>query len=473
VLSRIGATVSRYGMFAAGARVGVAVSGGADSVCLLHALVELAPQRGLSLAVLHLNHQLRGAESDADEEFVRTLAAGSGLEFVSRTVDVGKAAEETHDNLEQAARRARRAFFLDMLGSGVLDRVALGHTRSDQAETVLFRFLRGSGTAGLAAMRPVTPEGLVRPLIEIGRQEVRDYLLERGIAWREDSSNADLSFARNRIRRHLLPELVRGWNPGLEETLAGMARVAGDEEDYWEAEIERLAAGRLIAAPPAVLFATDWLRSLPRAAARRAVRKAIAMAKADLRSVDLRHIEQIMELVSSSEGSGRLQIPGLDVFRSFDQVRLAPPGIDTLEGRNYEIAAPVPGRVALPRLARVLELEIVEKCKVSGTTDGPAYVYNEGEGSDLDWGRVSGELRVRNWRPGDQYRPVGHARETKIKTLFQEARIPLWERRSWPVLTCGEVILWAAGFGPAAEFAAGPRTDAVLKVRELAESTEL
>ena len=437
-------------------------------MCLLHALVELAPRWELSLSVLHLNHKLRGAESDGDEEFVRALAGRLGLEFLSRAADVSA----VRDNLEQAARNARREFFLELLGSGALDRVALGHTRSDQAETVLFRFLRGSGTAGLAAMRPVTAEGFVRPLIEIGRAEVREYLASRGIEWREDSSNADLSFARNRIRHELLPSLARDWNPGVEETLAGMARVAADEEAYWEREIERLSAGRLVAAPPAVLFPAEWVRSLPRAAARRAIRKAIALAKADLRSVDLRHVEQIMELVSSTEGSGRVQIPGLDVFRSFDQVRLAPPGTDTLEGRNYEVAAPVPGRVPLPRLSRVLMLEIIEKDKVSGTTGRPAYVYNE-DGSELDWGRVSGELRVRNWRPGDQYRPIGHAHETKLKTLFQEARIPLWERRSWPVLICGEAILWAAGFGPAAEYAAGPRTHAVLKVRELAESAEL
>lgn len=455
-------------MFAAGGRVGVAVSGGADSVCLLHALVELAPRWELALSVLHVNHRLRGAESDRDEEFVRALATRLGLEFLSRTADVS----EVRDNLEQAARNARREFCRELLSSGTLDQVALGHTRSDQAETVLFRFLRGSGTAGLAAMRPVTADGFVRPLIEIGREEVRKYLATREIGWREDSSNADLSFARNRIRHTLLPSLARDWNPGIEGTLAGMARVAADEEAYWEAEIERLSAGRLVMAPPAVLFPVEWMQGLPRAAARRAIRKAIALAKADLRSVDLGHIEQIMELVASAEGSGRLQIPNLDVYRSFDWVRLAPPGRDTLEGRNYEVSAPVPGRVPLPRLSRVLTLEIIEKSHVSGTTGRSGCVYNE-DGSELDWGRVSGELRVRNWRPGDQYRPIGHAHETKLKTLFQQARIPLWERRSWPVLIRGEAILWAAGFGPAAEYAAGPRTHSVLKVRELAESTEL
>ncbi len=231
-------------MFAPGQRVGVAVSAGADSVCLLHTLAELASRWNLTVSVLHLNHQLRGKESDADEEFSRILAGQLGLQFHCRQVDVRRVAQASRDNLEQAARRVRKEFFLDFLTRGVLDRVALGHTRSDQAETVLFRFLRGAGTAGLAGMRPVTPEGFVRPLIDTTRSEIHDYLVSRGIRWREDSSNNDRAFARNRIRQDLLPALTRDWNPSLPDTLGGVALIARDEEDYWDAEVARLIAGR-------------------------------------------------------------------------------------------------------------------------------------------------------------------------------------------------------------------------------------
>lgn len=470
MLSRIAATISRYRMFAPGQRVGVAVSAGADSVCLLHALAELASRWSLTVSVVHLNHQLRGKESDADEEFSRILAGQLGLEFHSSQVDVRRVAQATRDNLEQAARRVRREFFLDFLTRGVLDRVALGHTRSDQAETVLFRFLRGAGTAGLAGMRPVTPEGFVRPLIDTTRSEIHDYLVSRGIRWREDSSNNDRAFARNRIRQDLLPALTRDWNPSLPETLGGVALIARDEEDYWDTEVARLSAGRLLVRPPGVLFRTDWVRVLPRAVARRVLRKAIENAKGDLRAIDLRHVEGVLELIDSAEGSGRLQIPGVDVFRSFDWVRLAPPGTDTLEDRDYEVEARVPGRVTLPHGAGVLALEIVKE--TSGEPAGPACVYN-GKGSELDWGRISGSLLVRNWRPGDQYRPIGHASAIKIKDLFQKARIPLWERRRWPVITCQDSIVWAARFGPAAELAADPGTHTLLTVRQLVEDAEL
>jgi len=471
VLDRVAATIARYGMFAPGQRVGVAVSGGADSVCLLVVLRELAPRLGIALSVLHLNHRMRGEESDADEDYVRDIAARFDLELRSARADVPQIAAQTGDNLEQAARQVRREFFLGFLGRGVLDRVALGHTRSDQAETVLFRFLRGAGTAGLAGMRPLTREGLARPLIEIERPGVERFLEERGMAWREDASNSDRRFARNRIRHDLLPQLARE-NPALAATLARLATVAGDEELYWDAEIDRVAAGRLILRPPAVLFRRDWLRSLPPAVARRVIRRAIRAAKGDLRSIGMDHVERILELTGTRSGSGRLQTPGLDVVRSFDWVRLAPPGREGLKDRDYELPAEAAGRVDLPKSRGSLVLELVElEPGRQSATPGAASAYNK-EGTEVDWGRISGRLRVRNWRPGDRYRPVGHAYETKIGSLFQDGRIPLWERRGWPVITCGDSIIWAARFGPAAECAVSAGTRTVLRVHEVGDSSD-
>jgi tRNA(Ile)-lysidine synthase len=464
VIERVAATIARYGMFAPGQRVGVAVSGGADSVCLLLALRELAPGLGLSLSVLHLNHQLRGDESDADERYVGELASQYGLEVRSARADVLKIASETGDNLEQAGRRVRREFFLDFLRRGALDRVALGHTRSDQAETVVFRFLRGAGTAGLAGMRPLTREGLARPLIEIERAEVEQFLKDRGVVWREDASNRDPRFARNRIRHDLLPRLAQE-NPALPATLARLAVVAADEERYWEAEIDRVVGGRLIRRPPAALFRVDWIGALHPAVARRVIRHAIQAVKGDLLSIGMEHVERILELTENREGSTRLQAPGVDVLRSFDWVRMAPPGTYVEETRGYELRVPVPGNVELPGGRSSLSLGLQPEAAAAGSA------YNK-DGAELDWGRISGGLQVRSWRPGDRYRPLGHTCETKIKFLFQDARIPLWERRGWPVLTCGDSIVWCAKFGPATEFAISGRTRSVLRVRELGDITE-
>jgi tRNA(Ile)-lysidine synthase len=338
----------------------------------------------------------------------------------------------------------------------------LGHTQSDQAETVLFRFLRGSGTAGLAGIRPITNDGFVRPLIAIERAGVEQFLRDRKIAWREDSSNASLEFDRNRIRRELLPMLARDWNPAIAETLAHTADWALAEEAYWETEIARLAARHLLVKPPAVFFRADEMVALPEAAARRLARRAIEIVKGDLRGVDFAHVAAVLALASQQDGDGRLQVPGVDVYRSFEWMRLAPPGIDRLENRNFRFPAPVPGSVPLPGGGTAVLLELIENKE---PTETPESGYNGSMGC-LDWGRISGALELRNWRPGDQYRPVGHAAGERIKLLFQRARIPLWERRSWPVITSGSEIIWARRFGPAAELMATPQSRVLLKIQE-------
>jgi len=462
VLERVAEIITRYSMFQTGQRVAVAVSGGADSTCLLHVLFELAPRWNLHLSVIHLDHKLRGEESSEDARFVEQMAAALGLPFALTEVDVAKLARERGENLEQLARQERRRFFLDHLRAGAAGRVALGHTRSDQAETVLFRFLRGSGTAGLAGIRPVTDDGFVRPLIAIDRADVAQFLRDRKIAWREDSSNASLEFDRNRIRRELLPLLAREWNPAIAETLAHTADWALAEEAYWQTEIARLAGQQLLVKPPAVFFRADELQALPEAAVRRLARRAIEIVKGDLRGIDFAHIAAVLELASQQEGDGRLQVPGVDVYRSFEWMRLAPPGIDRLENRNFRYPAAVPGRVPLPEGASVVLLELIENKSFTETAESG---YNGSMGC-LDWDRISGALELRNWRPGDQYRPVGHAGGERIKLLFQQARIPLWERRSWPVITSGNEIIWARRFGPAADLVATPQSRVLLKIRE-------
>jgi tRNA(Ile)-lysidine synthase len=459
LLHRIAQTIERYRMFEPGQKVAIAVSGGADSVCLLHALVELTPRYGLQLAVLHLDHQLRGEESRADAAFVRDLAARLNLPFLLREADVAAAP----DNLEQAARQARLAFFRDVVAAGTAARIAVGHTRSDQAETVLYRFLRGSGTAGLSAIRPVTSEGVVRPLIEIERGEVLQFLCSRGIAWREDSTNADPAFARNRIRHRLLPQLTRDWNPALGQTLAHTADWALAEEEYWKAEIDRLASCHLIDKDGAVLVRADSLTGLPLAASRRLVRRALELVKTDLLGIDFRHIADILELAAGRLGTGRVQVPELDIQRSFEWLRISRRNQTAPAITSYHWAVTVPGTLQVPGTDFAICLELIEKAE---TFETPECVYNSEMGC-LDWRRLSGSLELRNWKAGDQYQPSGSTGEAKIKTLFQQARIPVWERAHWPVLTDGDSIVWARHFGPAAEFVAGPGCGPVLKIREV------
>ncbi|HRJ21232.1 MAG TPA: tRNA lysidine(34) synthetase TilS, partial [Bryobacteraceae bacterium] len=225
-------------MLPGGARVGVAVSGGADSVCLLDVLASMAAGQGWRLTVLHLNHGWRGAESDADAGFVEDLAGRYSLPCVT-----GKAAPPAGGNLEQQGREARRRFFAEQRRTLGLDRIATGHTLDDQAETVLFRALRGAGPGGLAGILPVTAEGIVRPLLGVKREWVLAWNRRRGLAWREDPTNADPRFRRNALRA-LLPELARLVNPAAVEALARLAVIAQDEEIDWCERVALLGVKR-------------------------------------------------------------------------------------------------------------------------------------------------------------------------------------------------------------------------------------
>lgn len=468
MVERVARFIHDHAMFGPGERIGVAVSGGADSVALLYCLLELAPAQQWKLTILHLDHCLRGAESAHDAAFVRDLARRLGLPCESGRVEVARLAGESRDNLEQAARRARYEFLGGFIDSGKVRRVALGHTLSDQAETVLFRFLRGAGTAGLAGIRPVTRDGFVRPLLAVTRPEIERYLHQRGIEWREDSSNRDTRFARNRIRHQLLPQLRREWNPALPETLARMARVATEEENYWAGEMDRLAAECFLRRNSAVLLRLDRVRNLPRAVLRRLVRRAVREATGAVRGIDFRHVERVVELVESPSGEGGASLPGLQVTRSLDWVRFASPEEAARSG-DYSIPLAVPGRFRLPHTDRCLQLEL--------TGDSEAYSidnrsYNT-KGEDwVDWRRLSGPLELRNWRPGDRFRKAGAKHRKKMKILFAEARVPSWDRHGWPIISCGETIVWSRKFGVAEGFAPTAGHGLVLRVQETGYESE-
>jgi tRNA(Ile)-lysidine synthase len=461
-VDRVARIITRYNMLSAGDRIGVAVSGGADSVVLLNVLQRLRSQFAAELFVLHVNHHLRGPESDEDEAFVRSLAAGLGL-----PIAVTDGAPQP-GNLEQEARLVRRQFFLACLRQYDLQKVALGHTRGDQAETVLFRFLRGSGLAGLAGMQPVTADGLVRPLLTISRDEIRLWAKAEGVEWREDSSNADPGFTRNRLRQHTIPALTQGYNPNLETVLAGTARLAQAEEDYWNRQIEPIYQETTRRTSLGSFCKIRAIGDLHLAVQRRLMRRAVAEVRGNLRGIDLDHIDAILALCRTEQGHDRVLIPGVDALRSFGDLLLTQPG--TLAGRTRQYC---------------FEIQIGEKCElpfdigsiyvnwVKSATEICANFKEERhlkqEAVDLDWdvlvqAGTSEALVVRNWEPGDEILRPGHGAAEKIKALFQENRVLLWERRHWPVLEIGKEIVWARKFGCAGKFKASGESSRVVRL---------
>lgn len=336
---RVLQSIRRNGLLKAGERVGVAVSGGADSVALLRALGAAREELGVVLHVVHFNHGIRGAESDADEQFVRELAKQVGLGD-SLHISRGDAPAESQRkklSLETAARELRHAYFDELLKSGTLDKIATAHTMDDQAETVLMRLLRGAGTRGLAGIYPEQKDlRIVRPLLEIRRAEVEAYLKTLGQDWREDATNRDPAHTRNRIRHELLPMLARDYNPRVVELLAALADTARGEEEFWQQEMARLlplverpgepvrGGGRSIATQPgAASFGLDLesLRKQPMAVQRRLVR---AAAAAHGISLDAEHVEEALRVVAG-EVKGCQWPGGWSLRRSARELRVQPP----------------------------------------------------------------------------------------------------------------------------------------------------
>jgi len=297
--------------------------------------------------------------------------------------------------------------------------------------------------------------------LDLSRFEIRDWLCEHAIAWREDETNQDRSFVRNRLRHDVLPMLAESFNPRLEEALANLATLAGDEEAFWDSFL----ADPIASTNQPLVIPTSTLTKVPTAVARRKIRQLIQAVKGDLHQIEFAHVERILGMCGSAEGHDRVQIPGLDIFRSFEWLRFAKLAPNRTE-RDFSLPLPAPGFAELPGTVIRITLRVLDKPEAA---DPRATVVNE---LDLERLRLPNgavpSLELRNWRPGDKYRPEGRCQEEKIKLLFQEGRVPLWERRDWPIIAYNGVILWTRRFGVAADFAASPGARRVLRIDESA-----
>ena len=477
---RVRTMMARHRMAAPGDRVAVGVSGGADSVALLRILHGLQDQLGIRLVALHFQHGLRGAESAADEEFTSRLAARLGIEFIREEADVAAWAKSRRMNLEDAGRCLRTGFFERLLEEGRITRVATAHTADDQAETVLAHLLRGSGLAGLAGIYPVAGH-VVRPLLEVRRAELREWLTGISQPWREDSTNADTTRLRARLRHELVPMLEREFQPHLTGHLCRLAELARDEEQFSavlaEARFRTLA--RVRASGP-VLHAEDLLAPLPpsllpdregqTALARRLVRRAVKEVLGHRRGLTAEHVESVLHLARERMSGHRVQLPhGVQVLRDFEDIVFTHGHQTGRKGRLKEqeageysipVALPEHGRVEVivPAIRRRMCLKVVDCAAGAGET--------KLTDDALDAGRLSPPFLFRNWHPGDVYCPRGRRQARKLKELLREARVPQSDRALWPVLESGGALVWVRGLPPAARCAASRETRSAVLISE-------
>jgi tRNA(Ile)-lysidine synthase len=420
-------------------RVAVAVSGGADSVALLRAMLEAAPEIGLVVSVAHVHHGIRGADADEDEGFVRALAERFGSAFHLHRVDTPAAARTRKQTMEEAARELRYVWFRELLAEGKTDAMATAHTLDDQAETVLIRLLRGAWTEGLGGIHPIIEceRGLIlRPFLSVRREEIEAWLRALGQAWREDATNAETAFTRNRIRHDLLPRL-REFNPRMADQLAHMAELARDEEAWWDAELRRLlpqlllpgkpvrGGGRAVSTHPeerSVGMELERLRVLPVALRRRVLRGAAEQLGCALNFDQTERLMAMCAAEASAAGGKKQELAAeLRAERTARELRLTRVAANQgcAETERYEL--PIPGEVT--------GLGVTLRARLTG------------ESSE---GRLPAAV-LRAPKAGDRVQ-MKHSRGPKaLKEIFERMGVAAEERKTWPVVEWQGRIVWMRG----------------------------
>jgi tRNA(Ile)-lysidine synthase len=442
IASRVLRTIRKHGLCPQGGRVLVALSGGPDSVALLHILRALETRGELTVTgAAHFNHQLRGADADADEQFCRELTDAIGLAFEAGRADVAAIASQTGRSIEDAARTARYAFLQAAADRCGADAIAVGHSLDDQAETFLLRLIRGAGARGLAGIRPRAGM-VVRPLIEVSRAELRQYAAEHRLRFREDASNGDVRIARNRVRLELMPQLLQ-YSPGIVATLAREADVARLDEEYLEAQAIEAAASVVLHQEDGSSVDAGALASLPPALAARVARIALTAA-APNRFVGFQHIESLLELARAADGA-TVALPGGLALKRHGRIGLAGRP-ETPFSNLCRFPLSIPGEVALSGWAVSAE-----------RLDAPAQLPPDcGRGglAMIAADPVRGPLAVRTRRRGDRFRPFGMGgRGRKLQDFLVDRKVARTDRDRLPLVVDGDDrIVWVVGQSVAEDF---------------------
>jgi tRNA(Ile)-lysidine synthase len=439
-------TIRAFHMLSESEHVLVAVSGGADSTALLLCLHKLALAFRLTLTVAHLNHGIRGAEADEDEDFVRKTSAELGLRFISETIDIKQQAKMARRNIEDLARQRRYEFLRRCALEVGVQKIAVGHTLNDQAETALFRFIRGSGIEGLSAIHPVVGGTVIRPLMECSRTSILQYLKQEGKSYRDDSTNADLRHSRNRIRRELLPYLEGHFNPRIIETLAREAGLVREAWSFIESQAKRAFQNINTRASEGLSLSINGFLRIDPALQKEVCRQALLECLGSLRSITSCHINSLQTLFRRDQGGARIQFPrGCFAVREFDVILLqkeAPPA-----GRPFSHELKVPGRCVVPETGAVLT------AAYCSTPDLKTIREMSVRQAFLEAALLPKGLTVRSREPGDRYGGPGHR---KVKKMLIDRRVPFTQRAFLPMIAAGSTVIWTPGFRPARAYEVRP-----------------
>lgn len=438
----------------------VGVSGGPDSVCLLHLLKTISQSFSLKVRIAHLDHGLRGKESGADAKFVEDLA--HHWEFPAIIESVSVLPRPKGISLQAAARLARYAFFERAAQKTQSRWIALGHTADDQAETFLLRLLRGAGTQGLSSIPPqrrmVSADGqgpfIIRPLLDVRRKAVLSYLKDQSIPYREDSSNSSPAYLRNRLRREVIPLLI-SYNPGVVDILCRTAALLRQDHEFLAEQAAQVATGLQVEIlESGIALNRQGFKGLHRALQRAVLRDTITRVKGDLMGIGFRHLEDALKLIQSGKPGSRITLPkGIDIHLTYNQfwVHREQGQVDRLQARVLS----VPGEVEFPAL---------RLCVRAFLADGPLS-SDAKQRAVFDFEKVYSPFIIRGRRRGDFFFPQGmYGKRKKLQDFLVDEKVPRYQRDTIPLLTSSENILWVMGWRLDERYLAGPGSRRVVVV---------
>jgi len=449
-------------------------------MALLHTLLVLSDVLSIKVAVAHLNHCLRPGDAEEDARFVMNAAHAYGVPYHVAVRDIRRESKKSGLSLEEAARDARYQLFNELCREKGFDKIAVGHHKDDNAELILLYLLRGSGPAGMGGIVPVR-DNIIRPLIRTSRDEILEFLSSQHIAFRQDASNFDARFLRNRIRHQLLPLLAKNYNPKISESLNRTGNILQSEEqwinDLIDPIFKQIVTDRETSR---IVLSTDRLMDLPVAPRRRVVRRAILEVKGNLRRISFSHVDAITDLANPDRAKGFLDLPDqIRVSRQAEQLTIScenshlrhtPAGLTRFPDLTYgyeisESRILNDGKLVLNEIHAEIKFTRTQAC------DFHTLLKNKNNLAFFDWDRVQFPLTVRNYKTGDRFTPCGMTGTQRVKKFFINNKINPRIRAMTPIFLSGETIIWIGGLRLAEMAKVRPDTRTLL-VAELSRKNE-
>jgi len=465
-------TIATYGMLKPKDSVVIGVSGGPDSVALLHVLFLIAPRFSLKLGVAHLNHCLRGNDSDKDAQFVEVLAQKHDLPCYTRKKDVRKYQIENKLSLEEAARRVRYTFLNKVANTMKYNKIAVGHHSDDNAELILMNLFRGSGTQGLSGIPPVRDHKIIRPLIKSNRSEIIDFLRQNKLEYVSDASNTDTKYLRNRVRHDLIPLLKTAYNPKISETLNRLSSIIRSEEEWIDDVVHPYYEKTVLDVQENyIALSVSMLNRFHPALQRRIIRTTIEKIKGDLRRIRFVNINSVIGLLEKKSAYGKLDLPdrlgiqrdrdALYVFKEKHMLR------DVGEKSSHSDTFTFEYQIEKLESVFIREIGATIKFTEMRMEKGLDYRYTGQYTSFFDKDNLSFPMIIRNFRPGDAFKPLGVRGTQKLKKFFIDKKIPRSERIKCPILLSRGKIIWVVGHRIDESVKVMPSTRKLLKVELL------